>query len=289
MSAPSLPSIKPTPEQLQKAIGRIENFSPAPAILARAMLLIRDNQSDLGSIAALIRGDPALSTDILRMANSAYYGPGLQTESVEHALQKIGCREASRLLNVAVSRGLTHTDLVNYCITAGDFWAESLFHGLFLEKLATATGEGNPDEAYTAGLLRYIGRLAINRAIEELGGGLHWVGTEALTTWEQTCVGFTHAHAGAILLERWNFPASLVEGCRGQENPAILPEPNWLAAALHFTASVLPQDFDMPFNPVLELVADSGFLHLNGLTPGIVESLFAETQVDCLKIRESFA
>jgi HD-like signal output (HDOD) protein len=288
MSTAHTLSLKPSPEQLQQAIRRMEHFSPAPRILARALVMMRDDRCDLLSLAELIRGDPALSADILRIANSAYFGIGLMVESVEHALHTIGYREATRMLNLAVSRSLTHINLDSYCITAEDFWAESLFNGLFMETLANATGGADPAEAYTAGLLRYVGRLAINRGIEELGGGLYWIGTEPLAIWEQKNVGFTHSQAGTMLLEHWHFPVNLIEGCRGQESPALLRKPSWLASALYFAASVLPQDFDQVFNPVLTPTVNSDFLHPNGLTSDAVATLFTETHANFLKMRERF-
>ncbi len=282
----SLPQ-KPTPEQIQAAIGRIESFSPAPRILGRALVLLRDAQCDIDSVATLIRGDPALTGDIIRIANSAYFAGEQRVQSVEHALQRIGFGQAMRLLTLAVSRIMTLENLTNYSIPAEDFWAESLFNGLFMEELAKATGAVEPSDAYTAGLLRYIGRLAINRSIDACGGGVFWLGAETLTQWEMDNVGITHAEAGAILLRRWQFPEDMIVACEGQEHPALLPAPNWHASALFFVSSVIPQDFDKPFDPALAPIADSDFLHPNRLTVLSVEKAFADAVTAYQGIRQS--
>ncbi|MFI5336894.1 MAG: HDOD domain-containing protein [Opitutales bacterium] len=280
--------MKQAPQQIQAALNRIEKLSSAPPILARALSLMRSADTDITTIADLVRGDPALTADIIRISNSAYYGSGLPVSNVEHALQKIGFKEAMHLLTLAVSRIVTHQNLANYCITAEDFWKESLFHGLFMEELARATGAVEPAEAYTAGLLRYIGRLAINQAIQNLGGGLFWVGTEPLSQWEKETLGINHAEAGGLLLRRWKFTEELVTACEGQVSPAVLPAPSWMASALFFTASVLPQDFDQPFAPVLAPIADTDFLHPNQLTVGGVEKIFADTEAAYQKTCASF-
>lgn len=285
--APATLRPKPTPEQIQAAISQIESFSPAPQILGRALLLMRDAQCNVETVAALIRGDPALAGDIIRIANSAYFSGEQRAQNVEYALQRIGFREAKRLLTFAVSRILTLGNLKNYCISAEDFWAESLFNGLFMERLAEFTGAADAGDAYTAGLLRYIGRLAINQSIDTLGGGVHWIGTESLSQWEMDNVGLTHARAGGMLLRRWRFPEALSVACEGQERPALLPSPSWLAAALFFISSVVPQDFDQPFNPVLGPIADSEFLHPNGLTVESVEKIFADACAAYGEIRQT--
>lgn len=278
---------KPSPEQIQAAIGRIEGFSPAPQILGRALVLIRDAQCHVETVAELIRGDPSLAGEIIRIANSAYFSGEQPVQNVEHALHRIGFREARRLLTFAVSRIMTLENLKTYCISAEDFWAESLFNGLFMERLAEATGAADSGDAYTAGLLRYIGRLAINRSIETLGGGVYWLGTEALTQWEMDVAGITHAEAGGMLLRRWRFPEVLIAACEGQERPALHAPPNWLSSALFFISSVLPQDFDQPFQPTLGPIADSEFLHPNGLTVAAVEKIFADTCATYRDIRQT--
>ena len=222
---------KPSPLQIQAAIREIESFSPAPSILGRALLLIRDAQCDVQAVAELIRGDPALAGEIIRLANGVYFSGEQPVQNVEHALQRIGFREARRLLTLAVSRILTLDNLENYCISAEDFWAESLFNGLFMEKLAEATGAVDSGDAYTAGLLRYVGRLAINQSINALGGGVYWLGTEPLTQWEMNVADVTNAEAGGMLLRGWRFPEALINACEGQERPALITPPNWFASA----------------------------------------------------------
>ena len=232
--------VKPTKEQFLAAILKIERFSPAPRVLSKAIGLLRNPNAELDDIVALIRTDAALSADIIRGANSAFYGAGERVSSLERALQKIGFREGIRLLNHAVAHLAAGRNLGSYGIAAEDFWAESLFHGLLLEALAKETGAVSPDDAHTAGLLRYIGRLAINQSIDDLGGGLFWDGTVPVEQWELDNVGVTQEQAGAILMKQWQFPDATVQAIEWQRAPARSPQPNWLAEALEFAAAVLP-------------------------------------------------
>ena len=286
--------MKTKQEQFLLAIARIEKFSPAPMILARAMKLLRDPQSDVDSIAQLVRRDPSLVADIIRCANSVYYGGGEAAQSIEGAVQKIGFRETISLLNVAVSRVTASQDLRSYGISADDFWAESLFNGLFLRNLAIASGTVDSDEAYTVGLLRFIGRLAINQVISDLGGGLFWQGKESIAEWERQSVGFVQSEAGAILLAKWQFPREMVQAIAGQEAPTQLPEPNWLAEALGFASVLFPQGLGLPMHVALTESQpiskfSSEFIRKSGLTPAKVEALIATTREDHERIRQNFA
>lgn len=279
-------------QQFLLAIARIEKFSPAPAILARAMKLLRDPQSDITDIAALVSSDPGLTADLIRCANSAYYGASEPAQTIGEALQKIGFRETIHLLNLAVARLASGRDLGSYGIAAADFWSESLFNGLFLRNLATATAGADPDEAYTAGLLRFIGRLAINQAISDLGCGLYWLGAEPIAQWELDNVGFVQAQAGAILMAKWQFPPELVQAIAGQDASTELRERNWLAEALRFSTELLPQGLGEPFPTALAAatppsLVDNEFMQRNTLSPSDVWALVANTHEDYNKIRQN--
>jgi HD-like signal output (HDOD) protein len=270
--------MKPTKEQFLAAILKIERFSPAPLVLSKAMGLLRNPNSDLDDIVALIRTDAALTADIIRGANSAFYGVGERVSSLDRALQKIGFRESVRLLNHTVAHLAAGRNLGSYGIAAEDFWAESLFHGLLLEELAKETGAVSADDAHTAGLLRYIGRLAINQSIDDLGGGLFWLEPESVEQWELENVGVTQAQAGALLLKQWQFPDATVLAVEWQHRPTEAPQPNWLADALDFAAALLPPGSESArLAEVLataeELVPLHPFLNANKLDPASIHRM----------------
>ena len=286
------PVLHPSKEQFLIALEEIEKFSPAPVILSNAMKLLRDPQSDVESIAALVGSDPALAADIIRCANSAYYAGG-SCQSIGEAVQKIGFRETIRLLNLAVARIASGRDLGSYGIHGADFWAESLFNGLFMLGLAKETGESDPDEAYTVGLLRYIGRLAINQTIDNLRGGLFWVGNEPITQWELDNVGLTQAKAGAMLLTKWRFSSEMIDAIARQDAPDTSEDKNWLAEALFFTSALLPQGVGTPFIPSVGtsltiLPVGSDFMHQNDLNAEGVEKLLLSTSEEFDRIRQTF-
>jgi HD-like signal output (HDOD) protein len=278
---------KLTQAQFLAAIARIEKFSPAPRILSRALGLLRDMQSDLGTIAALVQSDPALAADIIRCSNSAFYNTGYTVETVEQAVSKIGFRETVRLLNLAVAKIAAGRELRGYGISADDFWAESLFNGLFLQALAESTGKADADEAYTVGLLRFIGRLAINHCVEQLGEDFFWVGNESINQWEKDTVGFPQAKAGAILLSHWQFSEKMVHAIEHQDAPSAAAERIWLAEALYFASELVPQGLGAPFNlalstPTPDVTARKAFMADNDLTDELVDRLIHNT-------REAFA
>lgn len=284
--------MKTNQEKFLRAIARIEKFSPAPRILSRAMKLLRDPESEVSGIAELVGSDPSLAADVIRCANSAFYSGCDSAQTIGEAVQKIGFRETIHLLNLAVARLAAGRDLGSYGIAADDFWSESLFNGLFVRNLAAATGRVDPDEAYTVGLLRFVGRLAINECIYVEGGGLFWRGEEPIAVWEMENAGFIQSKAGALLLANWQFPAEMIDAISGQDDPARLGGRSWLAEALHFASLLLPQGLGMPFpvdpaKSATPVPSDNDFMRRSGLTSAAVETLLANTIGEYNHIRQT--
>ncbi len=274
----------PTQRELfLESIATIGDLHPAPRTLSRALSLLRDPDSDVHDVAVLIEQDPALAADVLRCANSAAYGAGLHISAIDEAVQKIGSGETIRLLGRVITQTMTQQHLVNYGIDAEDFWAESLFNGLFMENLAEFTGALDVDDAYLTGLMRFIGRLAINQTLRSLGGGIFWDGSLPLATWEKENVGVTYAEAGALLLRLWQLPEPVVLAVEGQDRLESADASEPLVQALHFVSAVLPPGLDLSFflavseRPVAVPRQDP-FVRANGLSAGSIATLLADTQ-----------
>lgn len=96
-----------------------------------------------------------------------------------------------------------------------------------------------------------------------------------------------------ILLEKWRFHPEIVQAIAGQDAPDLLAEKNWLAEALFFAASLLPQGLGSPFRAALLVTGATprvgiDFMHRYGLTPEVTERLLQEASVEFDRVRHEF-
>ena len=286
--------ILPTKEEFRAALAKTERLIPAPRTLSRALQLLRDPDSGLSEIADLIRCDSALAVDMLRCANSAFYSRPERITDVSDAVQLIGFRETIRLINLVTARQTTDRNLGSYGIAAEDFWAESLFNGLFFETLACRVPDIDAGDAYTAGLLRFIGRLAIDQALHDFGGSLFWDGSTPLAEWERENVGLTQAEVGAGLLRKWEFPEHIFQAIAAQDlaAPPDAATAHPLVLAMHFATQVLPAGGSLASINALVASASSGaenhpFATAHALTPLDIGKVLEETFATFVSIRET--
>jgi HD-like signal output (HDOD) protein len=178
--------------------------------------------------------DAALAADFLHLSNSALFRRGEPCTRVWDAIQRLGTKELICVISLSLSKNVFGKDLANYGITANQHWAESVWAALFMESLADGR-RVDPSEAYVVGILHQIGKVLINEAILEAGWKLFWDGRQAIEVWEADHVGFTHAEAGKLLLERWEFPETIVRPIAEQMAPPMSDDPDSLTSILRFT------------------------------------------------------
>jgi HD-like signal output (HDOD) protein len=217
--------------EFKRAILAIDTLGATPAVLAKVAKLTKDPNSDIETICALLRSDGPLAADIIRLSNSPYYAPATFHGNLDAAINYIGLREVTRVVNLSLARQLFARDLGSYGVSAFDYWSASVAAALLTEALAKQAGL-NAEDAFTLGILHAVGRVLINRVIDDKGFTIFWDGHQALEEWERAAVGFDFAEAGAMLLKHWHFPAATCNAIRWQLTPEKVGQPATLLGAL---------------------------------------------------------
>jgi HD-like signal output (HDOD) protein len=193
----------------------------APQILARLGRMLLNFDSDLEDITALLRCDTALTTRLLRIANSVVYNTGTPYASLEEALARVGFSEVYRITGFAAAGQLADQRLALYGVSAAQLRENSLLSALMMEALATDAGT-DPRAAYTAGLLRSTGKVALDRLTRDpaYSGGYPGASGGPLAEWEASFVGLSNCEAAAFVLSEWRFPPAAIVAIRDHYSPS---------------------------------------------------------------------
>ncbi len=272
------------PANFKQSIQAIDALGATPAVLVKVIALAKDPDSDVDAMCALLRNDGPLAADIIRIANSPYYTPALPHGNLADAVGQIGTRELIWVIDLSLARRLFARDLPGYGITAFDYWSASVATALVMEALARQVGLA-PEDAYTVGILHAIGRVLIDRVIEEKGFSLYWETGQTIEEWERDAVGFDYGEAGALLLDHWDFPPEMCKVIRCQTTQERILEPVSLLGILQFTLRLVARtgwDFAQE-----DWVLPEGdpFLEASGLTKSEVVTMVAECREKLQQIR----
>lgn len=212
---------------------------PALGVFGRLQELLRKADTGLDEIVDLVKVDPALTFQIIRLSNSAYFGLKRQCESLSEAVARVGFGDIHRLVGLAVGRQVFQGDLNQYQISAARLWENAVAVSV-VEAALTASSSGGQQSATATGLLRNLGKVVLNNH----NGAVCYPGEAAepdVSAWEQKVYGVTASEVTAVLLDHWRFSAETVAAMRGHRDPATGSGSNAAAARLHLACAVVSE------------------------------------------------
>ncbi|SHH54940.1 HDOD domain-containing protein [Massilia sp. CF038] len=192
-----------------------------PQILFKVIEHLQADDQGMRELAALVGTDPGLTARMLAVANSPAYGRGGRESDLEQALATLG---TSMILQLAIGASVVRT--LGRFPHAGSldlrrFWQQSLSAAVIARELARRMGYRQPEQAYLAGLLHNVGRLALlASAPQEYAANFGARDDEALCAAEQGSMQITHAEAGAWLIARWDLDSALADAVLYHHEPS---------------------------------------------------------------------
>lgn len=197
------------------------SFPAAPRIMMEIGRLLRDPNAELGQIARHLRQDATLAARLLRIANSVVFAPGEPVASIDGAAALIGLQEVHRLVGAVAIDHFSLRNFPLYGFTGPRLRGNAVLVALLMEELARLTRE-DPPTAYSAGLFRSIGKLALSMIADEHGRLEPFRPTELLTLagWEKRNFERTGNDATAAILTEWHFPQEVTQAIAEHYYPA---------------------------------------------------------------------
>ncbi|MDP3835963.1 MAG: HDOD domain-containing protein [Hydrogenophaga sp.] len=198
------------------------NYPRALPAMSRTVsdLLAEMNKDDPSpkKVADLVAHDPALTTRVLRLSNSAFFRVSRQIGNAEEAVALLGMTHV-RSLVMAAALGSSFKNVPG--VEMVQFWRYSLRVADISRSLAGVLRQ-NEGNAFTAGLVHAIGDLIMHIAMPDLIGPID-MGTPPLdlrrAEVERSALGYTYAEVGAGMAEKWQFPQTIVSALKNQISP----------------------------------------------------------------------
>ncbi|WP_243368504.1 HDOD domain-containing protein [Fundidesulfovibrio soli] len=207
-------------------ISRMEQLPQMPAPVMRIMAYLSKPDADLGELATAIEYDPGLTVNVLRMANSSFFGGAGGITTVRDALFRLGTRRVVQLVIASGVAPRTQPAVAGYKLNEGELLRHSIAVGTGAEVLARELGLRAPDYTFTAGLLCTIGKIVLGKFLEVDADQLLALSYNENIPFEEAerrLLGIDHAELGAMMLRRWELPAPIVNCVRWYLDPAAAP------------------------------------------------------------------
>ena len=199
----------------------LELVSP-PTTYMQLDTLIHDDNGSADDISQVISADPALTTRLLKVVNSPYYGFPSQISTIARAITIVGTSELTQLV-LATSVIHAFKGIPADLIKMEDFWQHSIACAVTASSIAKKCKMPAAEQFFIAGLMQNIGSLVIYQTVPELAKEAitsALFGSETLYEAERRLLGFDHTEVGEALAKKWRLPAALTETIRHHHTPS---------------------------------------------------------------------
>jgi HD-like signal output (HDOD) protein len=220
-------------------IKRVGDLPPLPQVAQKALSLIRNPKSNMSDLAEVLIMDQGLTSTILKWVNSSFYGLEQPASTVQQAVVYLGQDTIQSLVLAASVSTYLYKPIPGYALDRGDLWKHSIGVAAGAQLVARKFGHSFSEEAYHAGLMCDIGKLAFEVLLREINDSkIDWQG-RSFNELEIEIFGIDHAQMGAELAKRWMLPLSLQKGIEFHHQPGKAGEYIRIASSVHIADMAL--------------------------------------------------
>jgi HD-like signal output (HDOD) protein len=225
-------------EEIRRRLDACPKLASLHSINSALSRLVNADHFETSQIAEVIRQDPSLSTRLLRMVNSVYFGLSAHINNIEEAIFFLGLRRI-RELSMATPV-IEELERLQSTRIPGHRWKELWSHSigtavLCREILASAPVTVDDDTDYLVGLLHNVGKIVMAYAFpDELmaTSGATLATPADVCAMERELIGWDHAQIGAYFIERHQLSEEIVCAVRHHHEPERAPSHPHFAAAV---------------------------------------------------------
>jgi putative nucleotidyltransferase with HDIG domain len=217
------------PKVLRHKVENLNTLPTVPGVLKRLSVVIEKPRITLVEISTFISNDPALTTKVLKMVNSAIYGFPGRIASVSYATMLLGLNVIKGLL-----LGVSVFELMQK--TMKGLYEHSFACAIASRVIAQKKGLKEPEEVSVAGLLHDIGKVILTIEFPtEYQAAMNEAQGKSISIFdaEKNQFNATHANVGSWLAEKWRFPRNLIEIIECHHRPALAKNAPMETAIVH--------------------------------------------------------
>jgi putative nucleotidyltransferase with HDIG domain len=211
-----------------------------PQAALRTLNLMRNPEAGINDVVQAASLDPAIAGLVMRLANSALFGARTQISTLSQAIIRLGFATAQKAVTSAALHPLFGP------LRLQEVWRHSLEVADLSEQLAGHAGKIDPAEAYLAGLLHDVGRIALLSVPLYEAARLHGLenGGCSQVYAENLLLRTDHAELGAQIAAFWKLPEPMVSAMRHHHRPEVAESP--LTYLLYIAEFLSGSEEDLP-------------------------------------------
>jgi putative nucleotidyltransferase with HDIG domain len=222
-------------DNLSRIMRQVKSFPGMPTTAAKLLPLLREPDAGSARIEDLIKYDPGLTANLLKLTNSAYFGLPSRISSVRQAILLLGRKRLLQLVTTMCMSGLMKRSVPGYDLPQGGLWRHSVAVAVAADRLVQSLKITQADEVFTAALLHDIGKMVLGDYVQGDLKSIQEMVAKGISfeVAEYVVLGTNHADIGARILKSWSMPEELVHAVAWHHDPDQCKENCRLSDLVH--------------------------------------------------------
>jgi putative nucleotidyltransferase with HDIG domain len=221
--------------ELKLILEDVKSFPSMPAAALKLLTLLKDENTSNVQVEQILRYEPGLTANILKLTNSAYFGLPTKIGSIRQAVLMIGWKRLTQIVLASCVSAIVDKPVQGYDLSAGELWKHSVAVSVASEILVKVLKLPVSEELFTAALLHDVGKMVLGRYVKQ---DIDMIDGEAMQEMpfeqvERSMFGIDHAEIGADILKKWLFPPAIISAVRWHHDPDAAPKSSHLIDVVH--------------------------------------------------------
>jgi putative nucleotidyltransferase with HDIG domain len=211
-----------------KILQKVSAFPSMPKAGIKLRTLLSEKNVSIDEIERILRHDPGLAANVLRLANSAFFGIPARVTSLKQAVILLGVKRFAKIAVAACTNKIMNTAVQGYGLSPGELWLHSIAVSTTAEALAKNRKLDETNDFFTSALLHDLGKLVLGKFVKAEQTKIDSLVVKGVpfVFAEKEVLKTDHAEIGALILSKWSFPDDLIKAVRWHHNPEGLENSN---------------------------------------------------------------
>ena len=207
--------------KLNQILSKVKAFPTMPEAGAKMLSLLQEPETEISDIEEILRYDPGLTANILKLANSAYFGIPSKIGSLKQAVVVLGFKRLKQLVVASCVSAVMDKSVAGYDLPSGNLWRHSIAVSIAAEALVKDKKRKISQDVFTPALLHDVGKLVLGTFVKEELEAIERIAAKGVpfVVAENMILGTDHAEIGAQILTHWNFPKEVIHAVRWHHDP----------------------------------------------------------------------
>lgn len=206
----------------KKRILSMKELPTLPTIAMEVLKLAKNPDAPMNSLVRIIQTDPSMTSKILKISNSSFYGMRSKINTINRAIVILGMNEIVNLVtSISILKVFSDSE-DSMLFNKEKFWEHCAIVGEIAKSISYKLKLSFYSEIFTAGLLHDIGKILLEQLFHaKFLQALEVAELEEISSFdaEKRVFGVAHSQVGGWVGDEWKLPAIITDAIYHHHNP----------------------------------------------------------------------